>query len=371
MIHKEKTADASKEKSLPFLKRFENSTVMLILIGFIVIIVSIQFISGAMEGIIALPTFITPNNVFNIFMQVSVAGILAVGMTKVMVTGGIDLSVGMLLSLVTIFMAKCVTDWGLGIPEALFLGLLVSVFLETVLGFIISRTDVEPFIITLGGMITFQGVALLLCGSREVRLLKGEFDFLKTNLISGARYNGLNLVIPVYVIIFIVAAAVIWALMKFTQYGRRMYAVGCNANAAFLSGVDVKNMRMSAYTLNGILVFLASCAQNSRLGVATITGGQGLEIDAIAAAVIGGVVMSGGKGNAGGAFIGAILLGAIGNSMSMLKLPGEWQYMVKGIVIIISVVAGAKSGIFKGRFKGKFIRRKQEMAIPTSMGKEL
>lgn len=353
MNRKVETVVLSREKGPSVFKRFENSTVLSILIGFVFIIVAIQFVSGLIGGHMGLPTFISPNNIFNIFMQVSVAGLLAVGMTVVMVSGGIDLSVGMLVSLTTIFMAKCITDWKFSILAAIVLGFIVCVFLETMLGFIISRTNVEPFIITLGGMIMFQGIALLLCGSREVRLVKGEFNFLKTNLIEGARYNDLKLIIPIYVIIFIAAAAVIWALMKFTRYGRRVYAVGSNPNAAFLSGVNVKFMRMSAYTINGVLVFLASCALNSRLGVAIISGGQGLEIDAIAAAVIGGIAMSGGKGNAWGAFIGALLLGAIGNAMSMLKLPGEWQYIIKGIIIILSVVAASLSVLFSSKLGRK------------------
>lgn len=353
MNQKDVTVHIAKEKKVSIFKRYENSTVTTILVSFVLLIAAIQFVIGAIGGNIDLPTIISPNNIFNILMQVSVAGLLAVGMTIVMVTGGIDLSVGMLVSLTTIFMAKCVTDWGMSVPLALILGLMVSVFFETLLGFIISRTKVEPFIITLGGMITFQGIALLLCGSREVRLLKGEFDFLKVNFIQGASFNGLNLIIPPYVIIFIAATAAIWALMKYSKYGRRMYAVGSNPHAAFLAGVDVKNMKMSVYSLNGVLVFLASVALNSRLGVAIISGGQGLEIDAIAAVVIGGVAMSGGKGNAWGALIGAILLGTIGNAMSMLKLPGEWQYMVKGAVIIISVVAGAVSAMFSAKFASK------------------
>ena len=352
MSQKEESVNAA-EKKMSIFKRFENSTVTTILISFVLLIAAIQFIGGAAAGSVTLPTIISPNNIFNIFMQVSVAGLLAVGMTMVMVTGGIDLSVGMLVSLTTIFMAKCVTDWGMSVPLALVLGLLVSVFFETLLGFIISRTKVEPFIITLGGMITFQGIALLLCGSREVRLLNGEFDFLKFNFINGATYNGLNLSIPLYVVIFIAATAVFWALMKYSKYGRRMYAVGSNPQAAFLAGVNVKNMKLSVYSLNGVLVFLASVALNSRLGVAIISGGQGLEIDAIAAVVIGGVAMTGGKGNAWGAFIGAILLGTIGNAMSMLKLPGEWQYMVKGAVIIISVVAGSVYTMFSLRASRK------------------
>jgi ribose/xylose/arabinose/galactoside ABC-type transport system permease subunit len=202
-------------------------------------------------------------------------------------------------------------------------------------------------------MIMFQGIALLLCGSREVRLANGEFDFLKFNIIEGAKFDGLNLIIPIYVIIFIIVAAIIWAIMKFTRYGRWIYCVGSNPEAAYLSGINVKNVKMSVYSLNGVMVFLAAMALNSRLGVALISGGTGLEIDAIAAVVIGGVAMSGGKGNAWGAFFGAILLGFIGNAMSMLRLPGEWQYIIKGLVIILSIIAGTMTHFISKKIKRK------------------
>ncbi len=351
---KNSQGEMPKEKQSIF-KKHENSMIVTMLLGFVILIVAIQLIGEAIGGQVTLPSFITPNNIFNIFMQIAVAGILAIGMTLVMVSGGIDLSVGMLVSLVTIFMAKSVNDWGINIYLALLMGLAVSVFLESFLGFIISRAKVESFIITLGGMIMFQGIALLLCGSREVRLENGQFDFLKTNLIEGAKFDGLNLSIPIYVVLFIAATVAIWALMKFTRYGRRIYAVGSNPEAAYLSGINVKRIKMSAYTMNGVLVFLASCVLNARLGVALISGGTGLEIDAIAAVVIGGVAMSGGKGNAWGAFFGAIMLGAIGNAMSMLKLPGEWQYMIKGLIIILSVVAGTFSAFVMSK-----LRRKQQ-----------
>lgn len=351
MSHKYNSQNVKPKEKLSIFKRYENSMVVAMLLGFVILIAAIQFISGLIIGNVTLPSFITPNNILNIFMQIAVTGILAVGMTLVMVSGEIDLSVGMLVSLITIFMAKAVSDWGINIFLALFLGLVISMLLETFLGFIISRAKVESFIITLGGMIMFQGIALLLSGSREVRLQNGEFDFLKFNLIEGAKFDGLNLSIPVYVIIFILSAVAIWAVMHFTRYGRRIYAVGSNQEAAYLSGINVKRIKMSVYTLNGVLVFLASCVLNARLGVALITGGTGLEIDAIAAVVIGGVAMSGGKGNAWGAFFGAILLGGIGNAMSMLKLPGEWQYMVKGLIIIVSVVAGTFSAFVSSKSK--------------------
>jgi ribose/xylose/arabinose/galactoside ABC-type transport system permease subunit len=353
MNFRQTTEPESKKQKISIFRRFENSTVITVLISFIIAITTIQFTTGMLTGDFSIPTFITPNNVFNILMQISVAGILAIGMTVVMVSRGIDLSVGMLVSLITILMAKSVTDWGLSLPVTLLLGLTVSVLLETILGYIISRTHVEPFIITLGGMIMFQGIALLLCGSREVRLANGEFDFLKFNIIAGAKFDGLNLIIPIYVIIFVIVAAIIWAIMKFTRYGRWIYCVGSNPEAAYLSGINVKNVKMSVYSLNGVMVFLAAAALNSRLGVALISGGTGLEIDAIAAVVIGGVAMSGGKGNAWGAFFGAILLGCIGNAMSMLRLPGEWQYIIKGLVIILSIIAGTITNFISKKIKHK------------------
>ena len=136
-------------------------------------------------------------NLLNILQQVSVPGIMAVGMTMVMISGGIDLSVGMLASLVSIVTALGVSKWHLGITGSILVGVAAAVLLETVMGFIISRVKVEPFIITLGGMITFQGIALLLCNSREV-IMSGELNFIKRNLIAGAKdpVTGLNLVIP-------------------------------------------------------------------------------------------------------------------------------------------------------------------------------
>jgi ribose/xylose/arabinose/galactoside ABC-type transport system permease subunit len=278
-------------------------------------------------------------------MQNSIPGILAVGMTLVIISGCIDLSVGMLSSLVAIFLALCISKWQISLYPAIFLSIALAVVLEGILGFIISRTNVEPFIITLGGMISFQGLALLLCGSREVTLNR-QLDFFKVNLIAGPKdpVTGLNLSFPPYVIIFLFIVVFFWALLKYTKFGRRIYAVGNNPQAAFLSGINVKNMKFVVFLINGLLVGIGAVLLLSRINVGNITVGQNLEIDAIAMVVIGGASMSGGEGSMWGTFFGVLLLGSIGNAMNMLTLPSEVQFVAKGLIIIFSVSAAALSG---------------------------
>jgi ribose/xylose/arabinose/galactoside ABC-type transport system permease subunit len=276
-------------------RRHENLTVLSIFVGFVVIIVLLQLI---MTGGHRFPTFISPVNLLNILQQVGVPGIIAVGMTIVMISGGIDLSVGMLASLVSIVTALGISKWHFGIVPSILVGVMSAVVLEFMMGYIISRTKVEPFIITLGGMISFQGIALLLCNSREV-IMKGELDFFKFNLIQGAKdpVSGLNLIIPPYVLIFFVIALLAGLLLNQTKYGRRIYAVGTNPNAAYLAGINVRNMKLSVYVIMGFLVGIGAVMLLSRVNTGIITLGQGLEIDSIAMVVIGGTALKGGKGN--------------------------------------------------------------------------
>ena len=344
-------------------QRHENLTVLSIFIGFVVIIVTIQLIMG---GGHRFPTFITPVNLLNILQQVGVPGIVAVGMTIVMISGGIDLSVGMLASLVSIVTATGISKWHLGVGPSILVGVMSAVLLETVMGYIISRTKVEPFIITLGGMITFQGIALLLCNSREV-IMKGELDFLKTNLIRGAKdpVSGLNLIVTPYVLIFFVIALLGGLLLNYTKYGRRIYAVGTNPHAAYLAGINVRNMKLSVYVIMGFLVGIGAVMLLARVNTGIITLGQGLEIDSIAMVVIGGTALKGGKGNIVGTLIGVFFLGSIGNAMNMLRLPSEVQFVAKGLVVIIAVTAGDVSAKVS-----EFLSRRKELHWRRTMGGE-
>ena len=319
-------------------KRYENLTVLSIFASFVAIVVLIQLIS---TGGSRFPTFISPVNIVNILQQVAVPGIVAISMTMVMVSGGIDLSVGMLASMVSIVVSLGISQWHFGVGPSILLGVASAVALETIMGFIISRTRIEPFIITLGGMISFQGIALLLSNSREV-VMQGELNFLTTNLIEGARdpVTGLILRIPPYVLAFFVIALIGGLLLTYTKYGRRIYAVGTNPRAAFLAGIDVRNMRLSVYMIQGLLVGIGATMLLARINTGIITLGQGLEIDTIAMVVIGGTALSGGKGNVVGTLIGVFFLGSIANAMNLLRLPSEVQFLVKGLVVIIAVSAG-------------------------------
>ena len=319
-------------------KRYENLTVLMIFASFVAIVVLVQLIT---TGGSRFPTFISPVNIVNILQQVAVPGIVAISMTMVMVSGGIDLSVGMLASLVSIIVSLGISQWHLGVGLSVVLGVASAIVLETIMGFIISRTRIEPFIITLGGMISFQGIALLLSNSREV-VMKGELGFLTTNLVEGARdpVTGLVLRVPPYVLAFFAIALIGGLLLTYTKYGRRIYAVGTNARAAFLAGIDVRNMRLSVYMIQGLLVGIGATMLLARINTGIITLGQGLEIDTIAMVVIGGTALSGGKGNIVGTLIGVLFLGSIANAMNLLRLPSEVQFLAKGLVVIIAVSAG-------------------------------
>jgi len=325
------------------------STVVLISVAFAVLVVLIQLISGLVnDGRMSYPSFISPLNLLNILMQVAGTGILVMGMTSVMIAGGIDLSVGMMVSMVGIFVAKGIKDWGIDPAPAILLGILIAVAAEAMMGFIISRLNVESFIITLGGMIAFRGIALLMCRSQEVTLSQ-NLEFFKFNLIEGAKAGGLSLTLPIYVIIFFLMTAVFWALLKYTKYGRRVYAVGSNPQAAYLSGINVKSIQLITYIINGLCVGIGGVLMLARVNVGTINLGQNLEIDVIAAVVIGGVAMSGGKGSPMGSFIGVILMGAIANAMNIMRIQSEWQFFVKGLIIIVAVAGGELSSRIAAR----------------------
>ncbi len=348
-------------------KRHENLTVLTIFVAFVLIIVLTQLIS---TGFREYPTFISPVNILNILQQVSVPGIVAVSMTMVMIARGIDLSVGMLASLVSIVVSLGVSRWGLGVVPSIAVGIGAAVVLETLMGFIISRTRVEPFIITLGGMIAFQGIALLLSNSREV-VMQGELDFLTTNLLGGMRdpVTGLVLRLPPYVLMFFVVALLGGLVLNYTKYGRRLYAVGSNPRAAFLAGIDVKTMTLSVYVIQGLLVGIGATMLLARINTGIITLGTGLEIDTIAMVVIGGTALSGGRGNIVGTVIGVLFLGSIANAMNMLRLPSEVQFLTKGLVVILAVSAGDISSRIS-EYRALVGERRRGRAVPPAASQE-
>ena len=273
-------------------------------------------------------TFLTPKNMFNILRQNASNLFLATGMTMVIILGGIDLSVGSVIALSGVVAAGCVVNFGLpeavGFIAAIAVGAAVGLFN----GFIICKTDIPPFIVTLASMNITKGIALVLTGGAPIRCMTDAFKF------PGAGYVG---PVPTPVIsmfiIFILAALMI----NKTQLGRHIYAVGGNVQAAKFSGISVQKVKFIVYAYTGVMAGIAGVVIASRLYSGQPTAGDGAEMDAIASVVVGGTSMSGGSGRIGGTLIGVLIIGVLNNGLNLMGVDSNFQYIVKGLVILLAV----------------------------------
>lgn len=273
-------------------------------------------------------TFLTSKNVLNILRQNASNLFLATGMTMVIILGGIDLSVGSVIALSGCVAAGCVEFLGLpeivGFAAAILVGGIVGVFNGTV----ISKTDIPPFIVTLASMNIAKGIALVYTQGAPIRCMTDAFKF------PGAGYVG-SIPTPVILmlIIFVIAALII----NRTKLGRHIYAVGGNAQAAKFSGINVEKVKFRVYAYTGLMAGIAGVVVASRLYSGQPTAGDGAEMDAIAAVVVGGTSMSGGSGKLGGTLIGVLIIGVLNNGLNLLGVDSNWQYIVKGMVILMAV----------------------------------
>lgn len=254
-------------------------------------------------------TFLTPKNVFNILRQNASNLFLATGMTMVIILGGIELSVGSVIALSGVVAAGCVINFGLpeivGFLAAIGVGALVGMFN----GFVICKTDIPPFIVTLASMNITKGIALVLTGGSPIRCMTDTFKF------PGAGYVG---PVPTPVILMIIVFIIAAFMINRTQLGRHIYAVGGNAQAAKFSGINVQKVKFIVYTYTGIMSGIAGLVVASRLYSGQPTAGDGAEMDAIAAVVVGGTSMSGGSGRLGGTLIGVLIIGVLNNGLNLL-----------------------------------------------------
>lgn len=274
-------------------------------------------------------SFLTPKNLFNILRQISTNMLLACGMTMVIILGGIDLSVGSIIALSGVLSAGCVARYGLPIPVALLVGVLVGLLIGCINGGIIALTTIPPFIVTLATMNVARGLAKVYTGGSPVRVVTKEWQFL------GAGYIG---PVPVPVIIMIVVVIITAFIMNRTKMGRHIYAVGGNAQAAVFSGIKVSKVKFFVHAFSGVMAGLAGIILASRMYSGQPTAGEGAEMDAIAAVVVGGTSMSGGSGKIGGTVIGALIIGILNNGLNLLNVNSFWQDVVKGIVILLAVL---------------------------------
>ena len=273
-------------------------------------------------------TFLTPKNMFNILRQNASNLFLATGMTMVIILGGIDLSVGSVIALSGVVAAGCVVNFGL--PEAV--GFIAAVAVGAVVGlfngFIICKTDIPPFIVTLASMNITKGIALVLTGGAPIRCMTDAFKF------PGAGYVG---PVPTPVILMVVIFVIAALMINKTQLGRHIYAVGGNVQAAKFSGISVQKVKFIVYAYTGVMAGIAGVVIASRLYSGQPTAGDGAEMDAIASVVVGGTSMSGGSGRIGGTLIGVLIIGVLNNGLNLMGVDSNFQYIVKGLVILLAV----------------------------------
>jgi ribose/xylose/arabinose/galactoside ABC-type transport system permease subunit len=276
---------------------------------------------------IAKPNFLTVANLVNLVRQISINGILATGVTFVLLTGGVDLSLGSVVALAGV-VAACFAHP----DQSVFVGVLAGVAAGTlcgaVNGWVVARGRIAPFVVTLGMMTAARGLALLISGGKPVSNLSTAFT----------RIGGGDVVsVPVPIVIFFAVAVLAHIFLNNTRLGRYVYAAGGNRNAALASGVNVSGIKIIAYTLCGTLAGLAGVVLASRITTGQPNAGIGYELDAIAAVVIGGTSLNGGVGGVGGTILGALLIGVLNNGMDLLNVSSYYQQVLKGLIIVGAV----------------------------------
>lgn len=273
-------------------------------------------------------SFFIVQNIFNVLRQISTNLFLACGMTMVIILGGIDLSVGSIIALSGCISAGCVARYNLPLPIALLMGLLVGLLVGMFNGAVISKTTIPAFIVTLATMNIAKGLAYVYTGGSPVRVVTKEWQFL------GAGYVG---IFPTPVVILVIVLIITAIIMNKTKMGRHMYAVGGNQQAAEFSGIKVEKVKFFVHAFSGLMAGLAGIVLASRMYSGQPTAGDGAEMDAIAAVVVGGTSMAGGSGKIGGTIIGGLIIGVLNNGLNLLNVNSFWQYVVKGVVILLAV----------------------------------
>ncbi|WP_026551763.1 ABC transporter permease [Arthrobacter sp. H20] len=271
--------------------------------------------------------FLEVQNILNVLRQISIVGVLALGMTFVIITAGIDLSVGAMLTVVVVYTANTVQT--MGVVPAIAVALVVGAFLGLLNGLGITLGGVQPFVMTLGMMAFAKGIALLYTQGRPIPITNEAF------LQFG---SGRTLGIPNPALVFLILLIVAWVVLRHSVFGRSVYAVGANEEAARLSGIPVKRVKCAVYVISGVMAGVAGILYASQLGVGTPVAGDGYELDAIAATVVGGTSLFGGLGTVGGTFIGAALLGVLSNLLNLTGVSPYAQNLFSGTLIVAAVM---------------------------------
>ncbi|OAB33051.1 ribose ABC transporter permease [Paenibacillus macquariensis subsp. macquariensis] len=285
---------------------------------------------------IASSNFFHFSNIVGILLSTAVIGVLALGSTFVIITGGIDLSVGTVMTLCSVMTGVFITTLGLPVYIGIIGGLLTGAVCGLISGIAISRFGIPPFIATLAMMMIAKGLALVISGTKPIYFTKSPvFMEISQGSLLGDLIPGFE--VPNAVLIFFIAAIVGSVLLTRTIIGRYNFAIGSNEEATRLSGVNVRNWKIVIYTITGVFTGLAGILMASRLNSAQPSLGMGYELEAIAAVIIGGTSLSGGKGTIVGTVIGALIMSVLTNGLRILSVPQEWQTVVVGFVILLAV----------------------------------
>lgn len=311
-----------------------------IVLIFIAMFVAMTFLTDA---------FLQPRNLFNVVRQISVVGLIAIGVTMVIITTGIDLSSGSVLALAAVFAASFAQQpgWhdakypGLAVPliVPIVVALAIGVLCGAINGGLIARFKIPPFIATLGMMTVARGFALIysnrpVSGLTDTYNFIGQGEIFKILPIRGQPPLGL----PIPIIILALVAIVAHIMLNNTRFGRHIYAIGGNEQAALISGLNVGRIKIGVYSIAGLLAGLAGLVLSSRIGSGQAGLGVGYELDAIASAVIGGTSLSGGVGTIWGTIIGALIIGVLNNGLDLLNVSAYWQTIIKGSIIVAAVI---------------------------------
>jgi ribose transport system permease protein len=276
---------------------------------------------------IATPHFLTAINLASVARQTAVINIMALGMTLVIVSGGIDLSVGSVLAVAGLFGTMAIKA-GVSIPLAILVGIFAGTICGLLNGLMITRLKIDPFIVTLGTLGAYRGFALVVSKGLPVHDIPASFSFLGDGNLLG---------IPFSLWVLAICALAMHFLLENTKLGRYAFAIGSNRSAAFYSGVPIKSVLTAVYAIAGLLAGLAGMVEASRLMTGQPTAGLGYELQAIAAVVIGGGSLQGGSGSVIGTLIGAFIMGLLSNGSDLLGINPYWQQVTIGAVIIVAV----------------------------------
>jgi len=323
-IDHEGVAPAAPPRTEGLVARARGSLQQLLAFGSLIVIIVVFSVWS--------PYFFTASNLVGILMAATVVGILALGTTFVIIAGGIDLSIGTGMILCGVMTGVFLTYWGWPLWLGVLCGILFGGLIGVINGLNIAFLKIPPFIATLGMMLISAGLSLVISGTKPIYFpdTPGFENLMNWSVIPGARF-------PLGVVIFLVLVVVAAIILAKTIIGRYAFSIGSNEAATELSGVRVRKWKVTIYGMAGLFVGIAGVLSASRLSSAQPVGGMGLELEAIAAVVIGGTSLQGGRGSIIGTVVGALIVAVLTNGLRVTEVPQEWQSVVVGLVILVAV----------------------------------